>query len=313
MTGETVRVTPPDLYGFGMQGLASLDPSKKQARIILGNAAGAVDVTIKGLKSASFLGSSVHVSVWRVDTSGIQPSSGTVLQQEADYAVSNGEITVAILGAVETSALHLIVTPAANTATTLVAYRYEAEFADLTGAADIAYGKGLGFSGPGFVKGFDAKADADVEFVINAVDDGYYSLALRYSSDVAGQSIKTRKISLLLNGAPMGDLQLAVSTDESLWASQSKTVFLAGRPGHVVGDRKADQKALLDRHGRAFGLHRSAYRHGRRHSPRCRSPQSGLRFERPHLHRLDGGDFGGADSGRHPFHAQPDQADPRPG
>ena len=78
-------------------------------------------------------------------------------------------------------------------------------------------------------------------------------------------------------------------------AGPAQTVLLAGRPRHVVGDRKADQKALLDRHGRAFGLHRSAHRHGRRHSARGRASQPGLCLQRPYLHRLDGRDVGGAD------------------
>ena len=228
MTGETVSVIPPDTYGFGLQGVATLDPTKRQARIIFGNAAGTVKVKIKGFNHAPFFGSDVHVYVWRVDSSGIEPSSGPILQQETEYAVSSDEITVEVNGAIETSAYHLIVTPATSAAPSVAVNHYKAEFSDLSGGATISYGKSPGRPSTGYVKGFDAHSKAAVEFAVTAPDDGYYDLGLSYSFDPAGDIAKHTKIALYLNGSPMAILDLTKTTNGKSWPTLPRKVFLAG-------------------------------------------------------------------------------------
>jgi hypothetical protein len=72
MTGHTVAVTPP--HGNTddtLQGLATLDPAKRQARIILGGgAAGPEGVTVNHIDPALF-GSSVHATVLQDRWSGM--------------------------------------------------------------------------------------------------------------------------------------------------------------------------------------------------------------------------------------------------
>ena len=112
MTGNTVTVTPPSVNG-SLQGIASLDSNKKQARIIFGGSTNSTDVfntdvVVKGFGSTSYFGSSVHVIVWGVDNSGLNPSSGPYFVQEGDYTVSGGQITVPVNSMKALSAYHMI-------------------------------------------------------------------------------------------------------------------------------------------------------------------------------------------------------------
>ena len=227
ITGHTVTVTPPDLYGFGLQGLAAMDESKKQARIIFGGAAGKVNVTVKGLDKTPILGSSVHVTVWSVASSGTEPSQGPAFEQEADYPAANGEITVAVPKAVESSAYYLIVTPATSLGGVNRENHshYEAEYADLSGTAAIAYGKATGYSGTSFVEGYSATGDAATEFAVTAQEDGYHELTLHYAA-AALPTAKHNRVGVVLNGSPRGDIELPATADS--WATQTKKFFLAG-------------------------------------------------------------------------------------
>jgi len=43
MTGDMVKVIPPDANAEGLQGLAALDSAKKQVRILFGGCAGSIE------------------------------------------------------------------------------------------------------------------------------------------------------------------------------------------------------------------------------------------------------------------------------
>ncbi|MDD1623105.1 MAG: hypothetical protein LUQ11_16650 [Methylococcaceae bacterium] len=109
MTGHTVKVTPPNERSVGLQGLASLDANKKQARILFGGSASA-DVTVSGVNTAPYLGDKVHATVWEITATGRIASSGPTLKLERDYAVANGEITVPMSGMAASSAYFMIIT-----------------------------------------------------------------------------------------------------------------------------------------------------------------------------------------------------------
>ena len=227
MTGHTVSLTPPDLYGFGLQGIAALDSSKKQARIIFGGVGSEVDVKIQGFDKTSSFGNSVHVTVWSVASSGLEPSKGPVFEQEADYAPSNGQISVTVPQAVESTAYYIIVTPATSMGSVKQANHYEAEYADLSGSAVIAYGKGTGYTGTSFVGGYRATGNAATEFAVTAPEDGYYDLTLRYATG-SPASGKHHRVGLTLNGSQQADLELSATADSNSWNSQKKKFFLAG-------------------------------------------------------------------------------------
>ena len=157
MTGNTVQVTPPAQNGY-LQGVATLDSSKKQARILLGGSQNSTDVfgtdvIVKGFGSASYFGNSVHVTVWGIDNSGSNPSNVPYVVQEGDYTVSNGQITVPVGGMKALSAYHMIVTPNKDLSTVGSSTRYQAEYANISGSAAITYGSTGGYSGTSFVEG----------------------------------------------------------------------------------------------------------------------------------------------------------------
>ncbi|MDD1621410.1 MAG: Ig-like domain-containing protein [Methylococcaceae bacterium] len=180
MTGHTVKVTPPNERAMGLQGVASVDADKKQARILFGGSTSA-DVTLSGINAAPYLGDKVHVTVWETAATGRAPSSGPTLKQEGDYAVANGEITVPVSGMRESSAYFMIVTP--NTDLSQASNsRHEAEYATLSGSAKVGYGSGSGYSGTAYVDGYGASTDAETTFTITAKDNGYHAIRLRYAA-----------------------------------------------------------------------------------------------------------------------------------
>ena len=230
LTGNTVAVTPPSASG-SLQGVAALDPAKKQARVVFGGnnpASGTydTDVVVRGLASASFLGSRVHASVWAVDSSALNPSSGPYLVREGDYTVTGGQLTVPLTGLKGSSAYHVVITPDKDLTTVGSASRYEAEYARTAGTAKITYGGTTGYSGTSFTEGYGASTTASTRFVVTAPTDGYYNLGLRYSAGPYTGAPANRSIRLRLNGADLTDLALPGTADWNTWNTATSKVFL---------------------------------------------------------------------------------------
>ena len=238
MTGNTVAVTPPDLYGFGLQGIAAVDSSKKQARMIFGGSSGKINVVMGGLDKSAFPGSSVHLTVWSVATSGIEPSKGPVIEQEADYVPSGGSVSFVLPNAVSDSAYYVIVTPAASQSALGSATHNKAEYADLSGSGTIAYGKGKEYTGAGFVEGFSAKGHATVEFTVTAPEDGFYDVTLRYAS--SREQGKKNAVGLSVNREEEVNLDLTAAAASNSWSTQTKKLFLAGGINLFSFDALAD-------------------------------------------------------------------------
>ena len=227
LTGNTVAVTPPTQNG-SLQALASYDSSKKQARIILGGSLNptdvfSTDVAVKNIPAA--LGSTVHATVWGVDSSGTAVSTGPYVVTEGNYAVSSGATTITLTGLKALSAYEVILTP--NTATnTIVANRYEAEYASLGGTAAVTYGTNTGYSGTYFVEGYGASSTASTNFVVNAASDGYYNVSLRYSAGAYTGAPTARTTQLVLNGSTVEDLPLPGTTNWNTWNTVTTKLYL---------------------------------------------------------------------------------------
>ncbi|CAH1208290.1 hypothetical protein PAECIP111892_03084 [Paenibacillus auburnensis] len=230
MTGRTVQVTPPSQNG-SLQGVASLDSSKKQARIILGGSLNSTDVfgtdvVIKGFGSASYFGSSAHVTVWGTDNTGTTPANVPYVVQEGDYPIVNGQITVPVNGLKAQSAYQLIVTPDKDLSPVGSSTRYQAEYADITGTAAITYGSTGGYSGTSFVEGYGGSNNASTNFVVNATGDGYYNVTVRYAAGPLGSAPATRNLRMDLNGSTLTDLSLPATANWETWDSSTLRVFL---------------------------------------------------------------------------------------
>jgi hypothetical protein len=243
LTGNTVAVTPPSVGG-SLQGLAALDPAKQQARVIFGGnnpASGSYDtnVVVRGLGAAPFLGSTVHATVWGVDTSGQDPSSGPFLVAEGDYTASGGQLTVPLTGLRGTAAYHVIVTPNKDLSAAGPASRYQAEYANLGGGARVTYGANTGYSGTYFVEGYGASSTASTKFVVTVPSDGYYNVGLRYSAGPYSGAPANRSIRIRLNGADLTDVNLPGTTDWNTWNTVTTKVFLPAGISRIEADAYA--------------------------------------------------------------------------
>lgn len=230
LSGNTVAVTPPSAGG-SLQGLAALDSAKKQARVIFGGnsvATGTYDtnVVVKGLGSASYLGSTVHATVWGVDTSGLNASSGPYVVKEGDFTASGGQVTVPLTGLKGQSAYQIIVTPNTDLSAASSTSRYEAEYARLGGTAKVTYGSNTGYSGTYFAEGYGASTTASTKFVVTAPANGYYNLSLRYSAGPYTGAPADRSIRLRLNGSDLTDVALPGTADWNTWKTATTKVFL---------------------------------------------------------------------------------------
>jgi hypothetical protein len=221
MEGDTLAVTPPSDRAQGLQGMAVLDDNTKQVRAIVGGVSGNVNVDLRGLSSKPFFGSRVHVSVWGVDNTSTSPSPGPYYIQEADYTESNGKVRITVQDAQTNSAYYLVVTPATSLSKVDKANRYEAEYAELSGNATVAYGDAKGYSGTSFVGGYGNDGNATSEFDVNAPTGGYYKVTLRYASPNDPGDLE-----LKLNGASLRTIALAGTGSSSTWTDASARLFL---------------------------------------------------------------------------------------
>ncbi|WP_458460650.1 carbohydrate-binding protein [Paenibacillus sp.] len=230
MTGRTVQVTPPSVNG-SLQGVATLDKTKKQARLIFGGSLNSsdvfpTDIVVKGFDAVSELGNSVHVTVWGIDHTGLNPSAGPYYVQEGDYAVTNGQILVNVPDMKALSAYQLVITPDKDLTTANHASRYEAEYADISGSAKITYGHNTGYSGTSFTEGYGSSSDASTNFVVTAPSNGYYDVKIRYSAGPLSGAPVDRSIRMLLNGSLLKDVSLPGTADWNTWNSVTVNTFL---------------------------------------------------------------------------------------
>jgi hypothetical protein len=226
MTGYTVKVTPPDTNIEGLQGLASIDRQKNQARVLFGGSVGSVDIIVKGFEAAPYFGNQVHGIVWAIPSTGIQPSSGPELVKEDNYAIASGQITLSLHSMVATTAYQLIITPITSKLLGGSTNRYDAEFADISGSAKITYGGNTGYSGSGFVEGNGGINGAQTIFVVTADKNGFYNVKLRYSAGPIDSTASIKTIRMMLNGSLLTDISVHATTDWNTWADTNINVFL---------------------------------------------------------------------------------------
>ncbi|MFJ9565271.1 hypothetical protein ACIRQQ_35195 [Streptomyces fuscichromogenes] len=227
MTGRTVAVTPPALNG-PLQGVATLDPAKRQARVVFGGTSGGTDVVVKGLRSAPYLGGTVHAVVESVDGTGTEDASGRpAVLQEGDYPVTDGQITVTVPNMKASSAYQIIITPATSLSPAAVPTRYEAEYADLGGSARVTYASRTGYSGTAAVGGYTGSRNASTDFVVTAPANGYYDVTLHYSAGRHTGAPADRTTRVTVNGSRLTDLSLPGTANWDTFATRTVTMFLS--------------------------------------------------------------------------------------
>jgi hypothetical protein len=195
LTGDTVGVTPPQPNTIDtLQGLAALDPGKRQARIIVADPAGGNDtVAITGINPATF-GDRVHVSVASISWTGYDGAAYTPLDvAETSYPVVNGSVSVPLGSLNPMAAYQLIVTPATggqvNAPALPQTQQYLAADATLTDATVYSQGSESNYNGYATAGGEDVgsidQADSRVEFHVTVPATGRYLLSVYYGNQTA--------------------------------------------------------------------------------------------------------------------------------
>ncbi len=170
MTGKRVAVNNAGANAIGLQALASYDETKKQARVLFGGKANDIEIKVHGLTSIPDLRSKVHVSLWRIDSSGIEPTTGPELMSTENRPASAGDLTLTVTNANLTSAYYAIISPAFDEPKSQER-SYLAAYATLSGhAAPVFTGGKASVAG-----------DGAVEFIVQVPEDGFYRLSPHYA------------------------------------------------------------------------------------------------------------------------------------
>src|SRR5258708_12448326 len=94
MTGSTVQITSPNPNGYGLQGIAALDQTRKQSSAIFGGASGDVTVVAKGLSALGISGDRAHATVWINRWTGYEGVADPPnVLSDAHYPFNNGQFT----------------------------------------------------------------------------------------------------------------------------------------------------------------------------------------------------------------------------
>jgi hypothetical protein len=207
MTGHTVAVTAPQPNTVDtMQGLASLDTSKKQARIIIGDPSGGNDtVSITGISRATF-GAEVHVSLQSTAWTGYDGSAYTPADlAEGNYPVVDGSISLPLGTVNPMAAYQIILTPASGMQAAPAVpqtQQYLAADAALTDATVYSQGSESNPNGYATAGGEDVgsidEPDSRVQFNVTVPTTGRYFLSVYYGNQTGDISQQI----LSVNGGP---------------------------------------------------------------------------------------------------------------
>ncbi|MFF5187492.1 RICIN domain-containing protein [Streptomyces sp. NPDC000345] len=241
MSGNTVKVTgAANNDAYTLQGLASLDTAKKQARVILagGGTSGDSDTVIKNIPSSVF-GSTVHVSVFQDRYSGYIGAASTPTRlSDADVAVgSDGSITLPLtLDAM--SAYEVIVSPGGTGSTTASdrtwSASYEAENATLSGSGYNINTEGttgnvakFATSGTKDVGGLRTGSTTVISFPVSVPTTGDYNLSVFGNSSATATAVKgPTNIYMRVDGGASARIDIPVGFQWVVWGHDDTTVHL---------------------------------------------------------------------------------------
>ena len=113
MTGNMVTTVPP--AQTGLDGAASVNSAGNQVSVIFGGGSGGAAVTVNGLSSLSAFGSTAHVVLEQTVSAGRSTADvGPLIISDANYAISNGSITIPVSSMSAANGYHLLITPGSS-------------------------------------------------------------------------------------------------------------------------------------------------------------------------------------------------------
>ncbi|WP_260860177.1 LamG-like jellyroll fold domain-containing protein [Streptomyces cupreus] len=198
MSGHTVKVAPPfPGENYTMQGVATLDEKKKQARLIFGGSTGKGHITFDNVPKKLF-GDRAHAWVREIEWSGqVGDNSGPKLLTETNLKVDDDGTVVVDFGdgelptLKESSAYEIVLSPAGKAKGTQappVRWQgsYQAEDAAHTGSGYTKNGpegsprdvSKFYTSGGYNVGGLRTGSDLTLDFTVDVPEDGTYDLSV---------------------------------------------------------------------------------------------------------------------------------------
>jgi hypothetical protein len=275
MSGHTVRVTPPfPGVSYTMQGVATLDPSRAQARALIGGASGTGTVTFANVDRKLF-GSTVRVLVQEVPWSGqLGDSAQPRVVADLDQRVTGGAVTVDFGSKLpeldESSAYQIILSPgrdrsAAVPVTNSWTAGYEAEDAAHTGSGYSRNGpegtpsdvSKFYTSGDYNVGGLRTGSDLVLDFSVTVPATGVYDLSVFANSLNTYQLVAEQgptNVFLRVDGRDEQELFLPLGYKWVVWDhADTKVALSAGK--HTIslaarsldGTRATKGDAIVDR------------------------------------------------------------------
>ncbi|WP_436533684.1 LamG-like jellyroll fold domain-containing protein [Actinoplanes sp. HUAS TT8] len=271
MTGNTVQVTPPyPGQNYTLQGVATLDKQKKQARAIIGGAAGAGYIRFDNVP-ASVFGTTVHATIREIAWTGqIGDSAQPRLLTETDLRVRDNAVAVEMPGLVDSSAYEIVLSPGPSRAVAGAVPQtwsgsYEAEDAKYTGSgysrngpegstADVSK---FYTSGGYDVGGLRTGSDGVLDFSVDVPATGTYDLSVFVNSLNTYDLVKEQgptNVFLRVDGTAEQEVYLPLGYKWVVWDHADTTVRLTA--GHhtislaarsLDGTRTTKGDAILDR------------------------------------------------------------------
>ncbi len=277
MSGHSLSVTPPHPdESYTLQGLATLDPARRQMRLLFGGKAGAAKIVLN--RVPALFGATASVRVREIGWTGqLGDAAPPTVLAERVVPVRDGMVALNFGGTDwpalrEEAAYELVLVPGASAARAPIVTApwrqdYEAEQAQRKGtglkvrgpegspkAVDRFYTSG-GYS----VEGFATGADAALDFAIDVPRDGRYDLrvlASTFNKDPLASGQGPTNVFLRIDGKAAGETELFLPLGYKpsvLDHVDTSVVLTRGR--HVVtlatrsldGRRATQGNALVDR------------------------------------------------------------------
>ncbi|MER6417850.1 cellulosome protein [Streptomyces sp. NPDC001137] len=251
LSGHTVRVTAPhpDVQ-YTLQGVATLDRLKRQARVLFGGASGAANLVLEGV-DADLFGATVHVRLQEIAWSGQVGASAQPLRLlDAELPVRDGRVTLTLTDLDEMSAYQLLVAPGGHGAALLppAAGRrltYEAEDATYTGGGYVKHGPEgspsdvdkFATSGGHHIGGLRTGSDGVLAFDVVVPRDGTYDLRVFANSHNLADLVREHgptNVFLRVDGKDARELRLPLGYKWAVWGHTDTEVELTAGPHRIT-------------------------------------------------------------------------------
>ncbi|MEV1172336.1 LamG-like jellyroll fold domain-containing protein [Nonomuraea sp. NPDC049784] len=275
MSGNTVKVTPPrPNVSYTLQGVATLDKAKAQARALFGGTSGKAGIRFDNV-NAELFGGTVHALIQEIPWTGqLGDSAQPQVLAELDQQVENSSVAFGFGDALprlkESSAYQIILTPGRNASSPaqpakLWQATYEAEDAAHTGSGYRREGpqgspSNVGqyyTSGGHDIGGLRTGSDLTLDFKISVPRDGTYDLSVFANSMNTADAVKEQgptNVFLRVDGEDEQELRLPLGYRWLVWDHTDAEVKLT-KGEHVLtlaaksldGTRTTKGDALVDK------------------------------------------------------------------